>query len=152
MLGETELAPDHGPSMTFGGAAIAVRYRPWRHLELELSFGGGRERRHDGGDGELAMATGTLAARYRFNPERDWNVWLLAGVGSTVVAPHVSTEEERAAAQRPHVAIGAGIERRWNRLALQFEVRALGLGPTVDEKGPEELGGGAFSLGASYYF
>lgn len=151
-LGETELGSEHGPTMTFGGAAVAVRYRGWRHLELELSFGGGRERLADGHDGDLAIGTGTLAARYRFNPTRPWNWWLLAGAGSTVIAPHVSTEMERAAAHRPHVAIGAGLERRWDRFALHFELRALSLGPTVDERAPLQLGGGNFAAGASYYF
>jgi hypothetical protein len=163
-VGQTELAANgyEDQSVTFGGGSIALRYRGWRHLELELSFGGGREQLPDGGgEGDLAMATGTLAARYRFNPERKWNWWLLAGVGGTTVARHDATDEEISAAQRPHATFGVGVERRWNRFALQFELRALAVGQTEQEKMYADtygttmetgLSGGNFALGASYYF
>lgn len=161
-IGSTELAPDgfEDQSATFDGAAIAIRYRGWRHLELELSLGGGRQVLEDGIEGPLAMATGTFAARYRFNPERSWNWWLLAGLGATTVAPHDASDEVIEAAQRPHVAIGVGLEKRWNRFALQLELRALGVGQTEEEMQltrdgamvSSGLSGGNASLGASYYF
>jgi len=166
-VGSTEISAQgyEDQSVTFGGGSLAVRYRPWRHLELEFSFGGGREQLDEeqgGGEGELAMATGTLAARYRFNPHQKWNWWLLAGVGGTTVARNDATDEEIEAAQRPHGVLGVGLERRFNRFALQVELRALAIGQTEQEmqyeedygmsSGTEGLGGANFSIGASYYF
>ena len=164
-MGQTELAADglEDQAVTFGIGTIAVRYRGWRHLELELSLGGGRQHLSEeqgGGEGELAMATGTLAARYRFNPEQKWNWWLLAGIGGTTVARNDATDEEINAAQRTHGTLGVGIERRWSRFALQFELRALAVGPTEAEMQladqgvmtTEGLSGGHFAFGASYYF
>ncbi len=160
-FGQTDLAPDGSDvPTTFEGGTLAVRYRGWRHLELELSLGGGRETREDGSEGSLAMGGGTLAARYRFNPERAWNWWLLAGFGQTTVAAHDASDAELEAARRPHVALGAGLERRWAHFALQFELRGLVVGQTESEMQladqgvmvSEGLSGGSFALGASWYF
>lgn len=168
-LGQTELTAKseyNEESATFGTGSLALRYRPWQHLELEFSIGGGRESVDEdkcydcGGEGDLAIATGTLAARYRFNPGAKWNWWLLAGIGATTVARHDATEEEVDAAQRPHGTIGVGIERRFNRFALQFELRALAVGQTEEEMQladqgvmtTDGLSGGNFAFGASYYF
>ena len=167
-LGQTELTAtsDYGDSQsaTFGTGSLAVRYRPWQHLELEFSIGGGRQtldEEIDGrSEGDLAMATGTLAARYRFNPHQKWNWWLLAGLGATTVARHDASDEEIDAAQRPHGTLGVGVERRFNRFALQFELRALMVGQTEQEMEladqgvmtTESISGGNFSFGASYYF
>lgn len=144
----------------FQGGAVALRYRPWRKVSLELSLGGGRQTLDDGMEGDLAMATGTLAARYHFNQESKLNFWLLFGVGATTIARHDATDEEIDAAQRPHLAIGAGLEYRFTNFALQLEVRALGLGQTETEQMLQEQGvytgegfnGGEVTLGASYYF
>lgn len=167
-LGQTELTSNSAygdQSATFGTGALAVRYRAWRHLELEFTIGGGRQtldEETDGrtGEGDLAMATGTLAARYRFNPQNKWNWWLLAGLGATTVARHDASDEEIDAAQRPHGTLGVGVERRFNRFALQFELRALAVGQTEQEMEladqgvmtTDGLSGGNFSFGASYYF
>lgn len=159
-------APDveNAESADFNGGSIAIRYRPWRKVSLELSLGGGRQQveGYDGEqmDGELAMGSGTLAARYHFNQENKWNFWLLFGIGATTIARHDASDEEIDAAQRPHVAVGAGLEYRFVNFALQIEARALGLGQTEDEKMLQEQGvytgegisGGSFTLGASYYF
>lgn len=153
-----------GEAVQFSGGEVAFRYRPWRKVSLELTLGGGRQQieGYDGErmDGELAMATGTLAARYHFNQHSKWNFWLLFGVGATTIARHDASEEEIDAAQRPHVAFGAGLEYRFTNFALQIEARGLGLGQTEDEKMLQEQGvytsegisGGSFTLGASYYF
>ena len=169
-LGQTELTAKteySEESATFGTGALALRYRPWQHLELEFTIGGGSQSVDEDKNGyrapdgtELAIATGTLAARYRFNPGAKWNWWLLAGVGATTVARKDATDEEVDAAQRPHCTIGVGIERRFNRFALQFELRALAVGQTEEEMQladqgimtTDGLSGGNFSFGASYYF
>jgi hypothetical protein len=168
---------------SFHIAEIAVRYRASRRIEIELSLGGGRELvETDYGDaeGELAMGNLTVGVRYRFRPEHKWNWWLMAGLGGTIVAPHVSSEEERDAMTRPHGTFGIGLERRFRRFALQAELRGVAMGepkgyeddpytqppdrPTpVPERPPAsltaaeaayspELGGGVFTIGASYYF
>jgi opacity protein-like surface antigen len=147
-------------SADFNGGSIAVRYRPWRKVELELTLGGGRQTLDGGAEGDLAMATGTLAARYRFNQQNQWNWWLLLGVGATTIARHDATQEEIDAAQRPHLAAGIGLEYRFTNFALQVEARAMGLGQTPDEMKLADQGvytndgisGGMMTLGASYYF
>jgi len=151
---------DSGESQQFGGGELAIRYRPWHHVDLELSLGGGRQKLGDGMEGDLAMGTGTLAARYHFNQEQHWNFWLLFGVGATTIARHDASDDEIDAAQRPHLAVGAGMEYRFTSFALQIEARGIGLGQTENEQMLQEQGqytseglsGGSISLGASYYF
>jgi hypothetical protein len=161
-------------------AELAVRYRATRRLELELAMSGGREVLEDGVEGNLATGSVTLAARYRFRPERRWSWWVMGGLGGTVIAPHQSSEAQREGATRPLGMLGIGIERRFRRFALQAELRGIGLGPREDAMGmadvpdrpttdggptpvprlpagaattyAEELGGGMFTLGASYHF
>ena len=171
---------------TFQIAELAIRYRASRRIEIELSLGGGREVvETDYGDaeGDLAMGNLTVGVRYRFRPEHKWNWWLMAGLGGTIVAPHVSSEEERDALTRPHGTFGIGLERRFRRFALQAELRGVAMGepkgyedeqqspdrPTTEPGMPTpdrppasltasdaayspELGGGVFTIGASYYF
>lgn len=161
--GQLELTPDgyDEARQTFDMGQLAVRYRPWRHLELELTLGGGHEYLEGGEEGDYAVAMGTLAARYRFNPHESWNWWLLAGFGQTTVAPRTSTQQDIDAAARAHGTLGVGIEKRWTRFALQFELRAIATGPTQAELDAETqygympgpgLSGGNFTFGANYYF
>jgi hypothetical protein len=115
------------------------------------------------------MGGGTLGVRYRFRPNRAWDWWLGAGLGATVIERHDSTEEARDAATRPHFAFGIGLERRWNRFALNADVRMMAIGPREDQsetepatgvvgrlpadiRGAEELSAGVFTFGASYHF
>ena len=149
----------------FRTAELSIRYRATPHFELELLLSGGRQVLDDGEDGELAMGGGTLAARYRFRVDRPWNWWLMGGIGGTVIERHASTEEERDNAQRGHVAFGVGLERRFRRLALHAELRGVAMGPrsdrmdagtrlpnTGDTRTGQNLSGGLFNIGASFYF
>jgi hypothetical protein len=175
-----EGAPD-GSEARFRVGELAVRYRASRRIELALAMSGGRQVLEDDTDGDLATGTVMLALRYRFLPEHRWNWFVTGGLGGTVVAPHESTKEERDAATRPLGMLGVGLERRFRHLALQAELRMVGLGqrkdateavPVVDG-GPaptmttmpvplapagtvttyaDQLNGGMFTLGASYYF
>jgi hypothetical protein len=183
-IGRLGVAPDgavEGSEARFSVAELAVRYRATRRLELELGMSGGREVLADGNDGDLAAGSVTLAVRYRFRPEQRWNWFVMGGFGGTVIAPHASSEAERDGATRPLGMAGLGLERRFRRLALQAELRMVGLGPREDavEGVPvadgggaptkptmpgallpasaattyaDELGGGMFTLGASFYF
>lgn len=164
---------DHG----FRVAELAVRYRASPRLELELHTGGGREVIEDY-DGDLAMGSVTLAARYRFLPGRPLDWFVLGGLGGTVIAHHASTPEQRDGETRMHAVVGVGVERRFGRFALQAELRAYAIGertmqhdfvappppayPDGTEPVPEppptrrvvsdQLSGGSFTVGASYYF
>jgi hypothetical protein len=180
-LGSMSVSPDEAPEGTetqFRIGELALRYRMSRRLELEFALSGGREVLESSEDGDLAAGSVTLALRYRFRPEQRWGWWIMGGLGGTVIAPHESTEVEREGAQRPLGMMGIGVERRFRRFALQAEVRGFGLGPrkdatedvpvAVDGGGApmpvarlpasaavthaEELGGGTFTIGASYYF
>jgi hypothetical protein len=164
----------------FRTGELSIRYRATPHFELELLLSGGRQVLDTGEDGDLAMGGGTLAARYRFRAERAWNWWLMGGLGMTVIEHQQSTQAERDAAQRGHVAFGVGLERRFSHLALHAELRFVGMSPRSDMSDPntapppvspdtgamqpppvapasdvrtaQDLSGGQFTLGASYYF
>ncbi len=82
---------------------------------------GGREVLKDDTDGDLATGTVMLALRYRFMPERRWNWFLTGGFGGTVVESHTANPAQRDAAQRPLGMLGIGLERRFQRFALQAE-------------------------------
>jgi len=73
------------------------------------------------------VSQGVLALRYRFSPGRDWNWWMMAGMGSLAVVRHDATKEERDLAQQSTLQFGAGLERRWSHFALQLELRAVGV-------------------------
>jgi hypothetical protein len=181
-FGGMGVAPEDAPEGSearFRIGEISLRYRASRRIELQLALSGGRQMIEDDAEGDLATGTVMLALRYRFMPEHRWNWYVMGGLGGTVVAPHQSTSAERDAAQRPLGALGVGIERRFQRFALSAEVRAVGLGEREDAMGAdvpvsdggaappkplprlpassaavyaEQLSGGMFTIGASYYF
>jgi hypothetical protein len=133
-VGSMDLAPHNAPDAKshYSIGQLAVRYRATRHLELELALGGGDEKV---GEGKEQYTTGmqvsqaVLALRYRFNPHRPWNFWVMAGMGSLAVHHEEASDEEREAAQQSTLQFGAGLERRWTRFALQLELRAVGVKP-----------------------
>jgi len=169
---------DSGNETQFSTAELSIAYRLTPHFDLQLLLSGGRQTLEDGSDGDLAIGGGTLAARYRFRPDRAWNWWLLAGLGTTVIERHESTKEQRDAAQRGHFAFGIGLEHRWRHFALNAELRGVAMSersdamdpvpatpqpgtggdplpPTIspsDVRTAGELSGGQFTIGASFYF
>jgi hypothetical protein len=180
-VGGFAVAPDEAPEGSearFRVGELAVRYRASRRIELELAMGGGRQVLDDDTDGELATGSVTFAVRYRFMPEHRWSWWVMGGLGGSVIERHDSTEAERDGATRPVGMLGIGVERRFRRFALQAELRTMGMGPREDAEDPvpvagagggvtgpqprlpasaittqaENLSGGMFTLGASYYF
>ncbi len=128
-VGSLSLAPHSAPDVEteFGLGQLAVRYLATRHLEIELAFAGGREKLDDGSEGDREVSQGVLALRYRFSPGRRWNWWLMAGMGSLAVTREGATKDERDYAQQSTLQFGAGLERRWQRFALQLELRAVGV-------------------------
>lgn len=161
-VGGTDVTPEgyEDQSAQFSTAQLALRYRITRHLELELSFHGGRQQLADGYEGDLAMAGGTLAARYRFRVDQPLNWWVMGGFGATTIARHDASDAELDAAQRGHGTLGLGVEYRFNRFGIQAEGRATGYAQTETEQmavrdyGQEMpgLSGGTFTLGGSFYF
>ncbi len=165
-IGGASFAPEGNPdaSADFDIGQLALRYRGWRHLELELSMGGGDQRvpedMRGAVDTEYAMAQVTLAAKYRFNVQDHWNWWLMAGVGSTTIAPKNAPDEQVQASERPHGLLGIGLEYRWTKFALQAEAKAMKLGQTDEERALEDqtgeklpdIGGGTFTVGGAFYF
>lgn len=180
-VGSLDLAPHHAPDAQthYSVGQLAVRYLATRHLEIELALGGGREKLDDGVEGDREVSQGVLALRYRFNPAQRWNWWLMAGMGSLAVTHVDATKEERDLAEQSTLQFGAGLERRWQRFALQLELRAVGVkanepeampvtgvvtdaGMTVPEKEPvppsttldagEGKKGGQLVISANYYF
>lgn len=163
-----------GEPTNFNVAELSLAYRITPHFDLQLLLSGGRQSLEDGTEGDLAMGGGTLAARYRFRAERSWNWWLMAGVGATVIEHHESTKEQRDAAQRGHFAFGIGLEKRFRHLALNAEIRGVGMSERSDAMDPQpgrpgggdlpptivnrdvrtasEVSGGQFTIGASFYF
>ncbi|HTL35256.1 MAG TPA: hypothetical protein VL326_19140 [Kofleriaceae bacterium] len=181
-VGSMSVAPHMQPEnpTEFSVGQLALRYRPWRHLEIELALGGGREQLEDGTEGDRELSSSVLALRYRFNPQRPWNMWLMAGMGSFAVASQWASDEEKQAAVQSTLQFGVGLERRWSHFALQIELRAVGVAPneetpdmpirepigtnnTMSTEPPKEpyptttttqdgWKGGQTTIGASYYF
>ncbi len=161
--GNLTLSPQSNPdaSADFAIGQLALRYRGWQHLELELSLAGGNQQLADGkGEGDLKVAHVSFAGRYRFNAEQHTNWWLMAGFGATTVAPKDASSDQAKMAQRPHGLLGVGIEYRWTHFALQAELKAIAVGPTESEQKrvsdtgmkSESITGGSFTLGGAYYF
>lgn len=165
-VGSMSLAADNaeeGQATDFAIGELAIRYRGWRHLELELSFAGGNQQlaeEQGGGEGDLKIAHITIAARYRFGVENHFNWWLMAGFGGTTIAPKNATSDEAEMQQRGHGMLGIGAEYRWTHFALQAEAKGIGVSPTeseqqyADDTGMDAtgLGGGSFTLAGAYYF
>lgn len=167
-VGSIGLAPHMQPDneTDFSVGQLALRYRPWRHLEVELLLGGGSEETADGYQGDREISEAVLSLRYRFSPQQNWNWWLSAGMGSLAVTYVGDSQDAKDAAQQSTLQFGIGLERRWSRFALQTELRAVGVAPQeTDDKtmpvrggtleyGPTRDGwsGGQFTLGGSYYF
>jgi len=163
-LGGASFAPEGNADAQadFDLGQLAVRYRGWRHLELELAMAGGTQQLPEDRayDGAYEIAQVTFAAKYRFNVQNHWNWWLMAGVGSTTIAPEGAGEEQRSANERPHGLVGIGLEYRWTKFAIQAEAKAIKLGQTEDEQELEdvtgekmpEIGGGSFTVGGAFYF
>ena len=173
-VGGMSLAPKDLPDDQTGFAIgeLALRFRATRHLELELAAGGGRERTKDGMDGDLEVSTAALSLRYRFRPEAHWNWYVMGGIGGASVVRHDASQQEKSDATQPLGMLGIGTEYRFRNLAIQAELRGVGLGTTkqdtttadppttamstttTTDPGSADLqrSGGSFVVGLSYYF
>jgi hypothetical protein len=167
-IGFVDLAPHSATVGTtqFDIVQLSLRYLATRHLEIELGLSGGREVLGDmEGDREVSQAV--IALRWRFNPHRRWNWWVMAGMGSLAVTKVGASDDDRNYAQQSTLQFGAGLERRWQRFAIQAELRAVGVapndpsgevavptmtrGPSLDDPWQGKAGG-QFALSGNYYF
>ena len=173
-LGGFSVAPEdaqEGSETNFNIAELQLRFRATRRLEIFLAFAGGREQLDDDQQGDLAMDQVTLGLRFNFRPAHHWNWYLMAGFGSTLIAPHDTPEELRDDMRRSHGVFGIGLEHRWQHFALSAELRGVSVEKNEDmfetqpvDGGPgrdvpkaslmdgRELGGGQFTIGGAYYF
>jgi len=176
-IGGFSVAPEEaeeGSETHFNIAELQLRFRATRRLEIFLAFAGGRQHIDDedgGTEGDLAMDQVTLGLRFNFRPAHHWNWYLMAGFGSTLIAPHDTPEEFRDDMRRGHGMFGIGLEHRWQHFALSAELRGVSVEEREDmfetqpvTDGPRgepppaslmdgrELGGGQFTIGGSYYF
>ena len=181
-IGSLGLTPkdEADPRTRFGMGELSLRFRATLHLEIEASFGGGREQLEDGTQGARQVATGVLGLRYRFAPEQPWNWWVMGGLGSLAVTYQNPTDQQTNNAMRPLGEFGIGLERRFRRFAISAELRALGVGQRKDQTDPMvtavptkgiaattmpppppgntdttaagELQGGQLTIGGSFYF
>jgi hypothetical protein len=160
--------PDAEPTH-LGGGGIQLRYQVTRRWELELGFATLREQDAEGMPIGPVIHTGTVGALYHMRPGRRWDWYLLGAIGGMHVGEHRDrdTNPGRAMGQ-----LGIGVERRWRRLGIGAELRAVGIAPdqtavaqgattpaarteappppTEDERRGD--GGAQFSLAATYYF
>jgi hypothetical protein len=166
-VGGFSIAPEDAPEGSeseFSVAELQLRFRATRRLEILLAFAGGRQQLDNDEQGELAMDQVTLGLRFNFRPEHHWNWYLMAGFGSTLIAPHDTPEEYREDMRRGHGIFGIGLEHRWQRFALSAELRGVAVAEDEDMvvfdnprdsanlMDGRELGGGQFTLGGSFYF
>jgi hypothetical protein len=171
-LGAFSVAPEDAPEgseTNFSLAELQLRFRATRRLEILLAFAGGRQQLDNEEEGDLAMDQVTLGLRFNFRPAHHWNWYLMAGFGSTLIAPHDTPEDLREDMRRNHAVFGIGLEHRWRHFALSAELRGVAVEEQEDmyETLPadggswedsaslmdgRELGGGQFTIGGSYYF
>ena len=106
-LGSLGLSQGEGSEQTYGTAGIAARYRLTRRWELELALDHGTEQREDGSAGLRELNSSTLSALFHLRPQARWDLYLLAGVGSS---ERRFSDRERWDEAVPHVALGRGAD------------------------------------------
>ncbi|CAN5682345.1 hypothetical protein BH11MYX1_BH11MYX1_08220 [soil metagenome] len=167
-FGTLGVAPDSAPDATanFDVGELSLRFRMTRHLELEAAAGGGHLTYSDGTQSTTKIQTAALSLRYRFAVERNWNWWVMGGVGVAAMVDDNATQDQTDQASRALGQFGLGLEHRWNHFALQAELKGVAMGETKAERdgtvayptyvgrtsSGDTLSGGVFSIGASYYF
>lgn len=149
---------DTGDEQQFGVGGLVARYRFSRHFEAELAIDHGNQQLEDGYVTDFQLTTVTASLLVHMRPNADWDWYLLGGLGGN--DRRWKGDSDEAADARAHLAVGIGVERRFEHLVLGGELRALALGPR-EEEGVRTLevrtdeagqGAGQFSLYAGWYF
>lgn len=167
---------DEAAATDFGGGGLHVSYRIAPRWRVELRTDSMQEQLESGEPGDAQLGIVTLGAAFHLTPHRRWDWYLLAGFGGASDAREDATEAEVEASAMGVGYLGVGVERRWGRLGVAAELRAIGLSPADDEDAAappamtdargatvpgviddgdaarEPLGGGQLTIGATYYF
>ncbi len=171
----SERATDGSEDQSFSMGGLVARYRASRRIELELAIEGGREQLDHGYESSYQMSAVTAAALIHLTPQSEWDWYLLGGLGAN--DRRYEDDSDDYADQRTHLALGVGLERRWEHLALGVELRALAMSaredqlvneplpypqpepapvPTaavvIDDSDDGEPGGAQLSVSATWYF
>ncbi len=156
-VGSLGLHPDRdgADNVTFGMLELAGRFRIRSFVEIGLSFYGGGAAK-----GTLSTGGVFIDGRYRFLAEKPWNVFALLSLGVASVAADDATDDEKHG--RGALRIGVGIERRFRALAIQAELRLVGIGENDKfepmeltpnaEMAESKLSGGSLTIGGTFYF
>lgn len=147
---------------TYGTAGLAARYRMSRRWELELALEGGQQQLEDGSAGDRELSAGTLSVLLHLTPQSRWDWYLLAGLGSS--ERHLSGDPNPGD-ERGHLALGGGLEYRFDHLVLGVDVRVLAqeadtseaiAASRVSSPGAKteqlDAGGGQVTLTGGWYF
>jgi hypothetical protein len=148
---------DKSEQLNLGGSELALRFRATPHLEVQAAFGSARES-HDPNsamtDYHAQLTTFEVALRYRFLPDRPWNVSVFGGLGTA----QLDSDAERGQ-QRPMIVMGGGVERRFGRFGVHAELRIVALAAQmistlIEPPDPyvDQMSGGQLVLGGSFYF
>lgn len=162
-LRDAEADDDVEPT-EFGGGGLQLRYRSSARWEFELAIEGSSAELYDG-DLVHHSAGATLAVLYHMRPHRNWDWYLLAGVGGTEERFEQTNkgDTEDLVFSQAHVHLGVGLERRFRSFGIGAELRLIGAGldpeagdaPRYMEGAapvPESSSGGQFNLTGTYYF
>ncbi len=149
---------DTGEEQQFSVGGLVARYRFSRHFEAELAIDHGNQQLEDGYSTDLQLTTVTASLLVHMRPNADWDWYLLGGVGGN--DRRWKGDSDDAADARAHLAVGVGLERRFEQLVLGVELRAMAMGPreeedvrTLEVRTDEEgQGAGQASLYAGWYF
>lgn len=170
-----ERASDGADEQQFSVGGLVARYRASRRIELELAIEHGTEQLEDGYESDLELSAVTASLLVHLAPQSVWDWYLLGGLGGN--ERRFKGEDDAFADRRNHLALGVGLERRWEHLVIGVELRALAVSPHDEEDvvvpqpepyplpqpGPSattvvqddevaNVGGGQLSVSATWFF
>lgn len=170
-----ERASDGAAEQQFSVGGLVARYRASRRIELELAVEHGTEQLEDGYQSDLELSAVTAAMLVHLSPQSVWDWYLLGGLGGN--ERRFKGADDAFADQRSHLALGVGLERRWDHLVIGVELRALAVSPhdeedvavpqpepyplpqpvpgatvVVEDEEEASVGGGQLSVSATWFF
>ena len=171
-LTSTSLADKNTPDQPseWGGGEWRLGFRVFPHWELGLELGGAVEKLAGDQDGrKLGMSL--LTVKWHPAPYARWDFYAIAGAGAAAIT-EANASDPNPKADRGAGMLGIGLERRWGHIGVSAELRGLGISPvdpsandpqatplvagstttTPTPAADNGLGGGSFSLAASYEF
>lgn len=108
---------------------LTARYRVSRRWEIELAVDHGQLDNGDGTMGPAEFSAGTISALLHLRPQARWDWYLLGGLGTSERRPYADSDW---AEERSHLALGIGLERRFEHLVIGAELRGLAQPPAEE--------------------